>query len=357
MKFTLALVALLLIPAAAHAFPEMVRKGYANCMTCHYAPSGGGILNEYGRQLSREVLSTAGVEGEEQFLWNLVKLPDKLAIGGDFRPTEVITNTPTEIIGAYYWMQQDIEAAYSIGKFDAVATAGLDYQGSFLSRRHYLTYHATDEIAARAGKFLRQYGINTPDHIIAIKRGIGFDEGTETYNVEASYVDDVNNVFVTGVLGRPDQPSLNADQGVTITASRFFADRYKVGASYGYLTNPFTPRHLAGPWGILGFRENLFLLAEMDFQLISPPGLPAQNGVVDYTRLDYEFVQGMHIFLTQEYILGQFGNDSTESNTYGIGLQFFPRPHFELLAAYDKMRLPGATFFEDYAYLMFHFYL
>ena len=48
----------------SHAFPEMVRHGYANCITCHISPDGGGVLTAYGRSLSREVLSTWGAEGE-----------------------------------------------------------------------------------------------------------------------------------------------------------------------------------------------------------------------------------------------------------------------------------------------------
>jgi len=35
----------------AWSFPEMVGKGYNNCLTCHHSPSGGGIVTEYGREL------------------------------------------------------------------------------------------------------------------------------------------------------------------------------------------------------------------------------------------------------------------------------------------------------------------
>lgn len=44
------LLALMLsAPIALQALPTMVRLGYGNCLSCHVAPQGGGILNSYGR--------------------------------------------------------------------------------------------------------------------------------------------------------------------------------------------------------------------------------------------------------------------------------------------------------------------
>ena len=42
----------------AQAYPFMIRHGYTQCATCHTDPSGGTLLNEYGRAQSELLLSS-----------------------------------------------------------------------------------------------------------------------------------------------------------------------------------------------------------------------------------------------------------------------------------------------------------
>src|SRR5690349_16801540 len=98
---------LIVFSKAALAFPEMIRNGYVNCAACHYSPSGGGILTPYGRQLSREILSNSGKQGEEAFLYGLAKSPQWLALGGDIRLLESYRNTPTVQTTRFVPMQID----------------------------------------------------------------------------------------------------------------------------------------------------------------------------------------------------------------------------------------------------------
>jgi hypothetical protein len=37
----------------AWGLPTMIRLGYSDCITCHYAPQGGGPLNEYGKGIDQ----------------------------------------------------------------------------------------------------------------------------------------------------------------------------------------------------------------------------------------------------------------------------------------------------------------
>src|SRR5262249_45092482 len=52
----LALAVALLWPAAASAYPTMIRHGYTQCASCHTDPSGGTLLTEYGRAQSELLL-------------------------------------------------------------------------------------------------------------------------------------------------------------------------------------------------------------------------------------------------------------------------------------------------------------
>jgi hypothetical protein len=352
-------VLLLVACARALAFPELVRRGYANCVTCHYSPTGGGLLTAYGRSLSAEVLSSAGSADEGKFLYGAVNPPDWVGLGGDFRFLQTFLDADGGQISKFIVMQADLEGAVTAGRVTVDATAGVDFQGQPISRRHYLLYHATDELSFRAGRFMPAYGINTEDHALAIKRGIGKDQSTETYNVEAAWIAENFDVFVTGILGRPDNLSLGAETGAAASASVFLDDRFKVGASYYYGYRNIARRQLAGPWAILGFAPRCFVLAELDFQWLTPAGASGgQTGAVDDLRLDFEVLQGLHLYLTQELSQLDFSTGNSFSDAYGVGVQFFPRPHYEINALYQRLRVGGtASSWENFIWGLLHVYL
>jgi hypothetical protein len=329
------------------------------------SPNGGGLLTRYGRGLSEEVLSTWRQEGEGQFLWGSFKSPDWLNLGGDFRGMQLYTNTTAQTDNRFIFMQTDLEASVTAAKFDLVATAGhQDVPGphslvsEFVSRRHYLTYHASDEVAIRAGQFLPAFGINYPDHSLLVKQQLGFDQGTETYNVEGSWTGTNYDAFATAILGRPDAPSLLRDQGVALRASRSLADKYKVGLSYFYGDNGLANRHVAGPFAILGFTEKIYATAEMELQRAYDRTLnQIQFGWVDYVRLNYEFIRGISVYATQQLSQLDFSNFDTFAQAYGGGIEWFPRPHFEFQAFYTR-QIFAATGqgTADVAGLMLHYY-
>src|SRR5262245_59529848 len=114
MRLTSASAALALLGPLALApsllgYPGSVRWGYANCSTCHYNVSGGGVLTPYGRQLSRELLSTKGGEAEPRFAYGL-STPEWLALGGDFMA--LVSSHPDPVSSSRFEvMQADLEAA------------------------------------------------------------------------------------------------------------------------------------------------------------------------------------------------------------------------------------------------------
>src|SRR5258708_16116681 len=79
-----ALAVMLLGGGRAEAFPQwQLSTGNTHCNQCHYAPAGGGLINNYGRDAAGEDLSTFG--GDGAFLHGAVPLPSWLALGGDLR--------------------------------------------------------------------------------------------------------------------------------------------------------------------------------------------------------------------------------------------------------------------------------
>ncbi|MCM2277908.1 MAG: hypothetical protein NDJ89_07505 [Oligoflexia bacterium] len=352
-----------LAPRGAFAFPELVRHNYANCTACHVSPTGGGVLTAYGRELSNEVLSKWGREGEGRFLWGRVKPPEWLELGGDFRTLNLKQESSTGTRGRTVLMQADLEAAISYKALSLVGTYGIQDQAvypedRFLSRRHYGVFRFNDEVSLRAGRFMQAFGINVPDHAIFTRQGLGWDQGSESYNVEVSYLGERYNLYVTGVLSRPDIDSRLREKGGSGSASVFLGNRYKLGASYFYGTSYNANRHVFGPFLVMGFTPRFFLLSELDFQRsFARTAVRPEWGFVNYQRLDYEVTQGLHVFLIQQFSKLNFSRVATQKDAYGAGVQFFPRPHFELLAGWERRRtvaLSQAYF--DWLYLSLHFY-
>ncbi len=344
----------------ARAFPEMIRYGYVNCTSCHVSPSGGGVLTDYGRELSAEVLSTWSKEGETAFIYGVVPTPSWLSLGGDVRAVELYRNTPQVTASRFINMQDDLEAAGAIGRFTIDASAGL-YMNNFESRRYYALYHATDELSLRFGKFRQAYGLMEPDHTTPITRGLGWDEDTESYNLEAAWLSDKLNVYLTGNFGQLGSDMIPAnmwERGIALRLGVPFSDRYLVGFSYFHGVSQTWNRDVAGPFAMLGFTKHFFLLSEIDFQKIEDSTLLDGTGWVTWNKLDYEFIQGLHGYLSYELTRPLFAYSGAENSAYGIGSQWFPRPHFEFDLKWlfqSTPAFPGRT--SDYAVLLLHYYL
>jgi hypothetical protein len=366
LKNSFAFFLLLLLAGQAHAFPDLVRHGYASCTACHVSPTGGGITTAYGRSLSKELLSHWGAEGEERWLY-AVTPPDWLDLGGDVRGVQTYVNTPTFTQQQAFYMQSDVEAAVNYKKFYAAGTAGAQGgpegtpdRGHFISRRHYLGYHPTDESSVRVGRFYPAYGLNIPNHTVYTRKQLRFDEDNETDNVEASYSGEKADLFVTAILGRVDDYVDDWQRGAGVSTSYFFYDRFKVGVSYMHTKTSDTSYDLAGVYGILGFTKKLYMLSEIDSQWshdLTGSGTSPQ-GIYSYQQLNYEFSQGFHVYLVEQLAYADLTDVSTRTDSWGVGTQLFPRPHFDFELEYAKERnLQIFTSYYDTGWLMLHFYL
>ena len=98
----LLLVAALVAPGAARAYPWMIRHGYSGCGVCHVDPSGAGLLTDYGRAQSDLLMATRwSTEKTEEasptadFGFGLFNLPDWLFLGFSYRGGELIARSTT----------------------------------------------------------------------------------------------------------------------------------------------------------------------------------------------------------------------------------------------------------------------
>jgi hypothetical protein len=361
LSLIVSLTVLFTFSSLAFAFPELARHGYVNCTSCHVSPSGGGVLTPYGRQLSKDLLSTWSRESEPEFAYGFVKTPEWLNIGGDGRAIEIYRNTPQVEAYRLLLMQADAEASATIGKFTADVRFG-EYMNfdSPQSRQFYVNYRPREELSIRVGKFQTAFGLMEPDHRTPIRHGLGWDEGTESYNVEAAWLAENFNVYLTGDFGPLDSkiiPDANKEKGAALRIGVPFKDSYQAGVSYFHGKSDSATRDVAGPFGILGFTHKLFLLTEADLQNVYN-GSANKTGVLAWNKLDYEIIQGLHGYAIYELSQSDFSSGARKSSAIGFGSQFFPRPHlefdflwkFETSPAFPSDILNQAT-------LLMHYYL
>ena len=344
----------------------MVRHGYVSCLACHVSPTGGGVLNEYGRELSRELISTWGVEREAKSLYGILPESEHITIGGDFRWLQLNQSNPNIDRAEFFNMQADIEAAFFAGPITGVITVGRDItrphedEGLF-SRKHWLMFRLDDNWLVRGGRFFPEYGLRLDHHRRFVRLNFGFDQGQETYNLEASRTDEKWLLFLTAIFGRPDTDEVaeQREEGFALSGSYQLNEDLQLGASYKYGTKDGTDAYQGSFFGLYSVFKDLFLQGEFDFRKTVPAdGSATVDSWASFMRLNYEVFQGFNPFLVHELYRPDSSNQDSETASFGFGLQFFPRPHWELFAEYQRRRTPiFSGFDEDLWTVILHFYL
>lgn len=362
-------IPILLIAQFAYSYPELTRHGYTNCTTCHVSPAGGGLLTAYGRELSREILSTWSRDGEQYFAYGAFKTlneSERMLLGGDIRSLQVVRDTPTTRTGRFIVMQADVEAGYNGKKFAVVGSVGrqelrrgMESESRFFSRRHYVLGRLSEKQNIRIGKFLRFYGLNDPNHNLYIRRDLQLGFDTETYNAEYSFLGENLGFYLTGIFGSNDDPrSQTMEKGVTATTQYFFGEKQKIGFSYLRGQDDRQSRELYGPWAILSVGKSFYFLSEFNYQeqRLRSNGEKAVGYATSH-RINYEIRQGMIPFLLLERKFLNRADPRAEQQSYGLGFQFFPRPHWEITGAWQKEKSLSTRLESDLYWMNLHFYL
>lgn len=320
-------IAVVVLAAApsADAFPGSVRWGYGNCVTCHHNVGGGGVLTPYGRQLSRELLSTWGGTDEAEFAYGTADLPSWLSLGGDVAYLATSEH-------AFELLQADLEAAAHHGRWLAVGSVGRGHDPDdamghgWLSRRHYVQLDLTRSLSVRGGRFLPVYGVWNGDASVATRAGLGWDR--DTYNVEANWVTDRWSAALGGIVA--DASGEVSQHGVTASAGWFFANRRKLWASYADRRQGPLERRSAGLSSVIGIGTHAYLLAQADVQWLRDDASARRRDVLANACLARETVKGLYVLLIGEVSRVGLDEPGRTSFSEGAALRWFARPHFEL---------------------------
>ncbi|MBC7713260.1 MAG: hypothetical protein H7177_07970, partial [Rhizobacter sp.] len=112
-------------------------------------------------------------------------------------------------------------------------------------------------------------------------------------------------------------------------------------------------RQIYGLNGVFGFTPSFYYMTEFDLQ----SGFDKKKGLFHFSKIGYEIVKGFHLIGIEEYRKSDFHNEKTLLNAHGLGAQWYPRPHFDFEAIWNKRRVAQqSNDYTDYAYLMMHYY-
>jgi hypothetical protein len=167
----------ILAGAPASALPAMIRLGYADCASCHFAPQGGGPLNVYGRgidaaqslrggdyQLSanRRVMQEVRLVLQEQGTW----APGQP--GANFFRPRVMYRNVTALSSAFRLSAtvtgEGADAPRPALGYDPAARSSAVFVNTAL-----VHYRPRDTLELAAGRDQLPSGINVPDLVPYIK--------------------------------------------------------------------------------------------------------------------------------------------------------------------------------------------
>lgn len=280
------------------------------------------------------------------------------------RGVQTRRNSPTVEQAKFIPMQQDLEIGYDSKKMAVIASLGLRAKDSSsvdltepFSRRHYILYRINDNWALRTGKFMFAFGLNGPDHITATRRGLGLDQGHESYNAEVSYTGKTTSSFLTLISSSPDEALAEKDSGLAISQNFFLFGKSRVGINLFSGEKRDSRRLVYGPSWTLSLTENLFLNSEVFGQSKTLKATGGeQNGYAMFHRLGYEAYKGVTPFFQIDRAYLDTSDANTRLDSYGGGVQWLPYPHLELTSFLGEELAEGRPS-NGFGWLMIHVYL
>jgi hypothetical protein len=368
------LACVVLFATAAGAEPMFLSRQYVRCSSCHYSPTGGGLLTPYGRSLSGKELSMSGrtltasspdsdeVTGrEEAFLYGaLGSSLGKLQLGGDLRPAHLHVAFPGGTAGQNLWMNADLLAAYQTGQWTLYGEIGREpvNLGKIDSYEYWVSHQSSGGIGIRVGRFLPAYGVRFADHTAFNRRILGLDVYDQVLGVEISRTTDRHLLQVTISPGRADSIVRDDGNRAFMTSGRFEVDLSSrtsvVGSGLFRDASPLQSRQGVG--GIaLGFAPTGHVSVWTEGNVLLQQGSNgAAYSVVNETAV--EVARGVWLKVSPQ-IRTTPGAVAGGAIRTAFEVDVLPRTHFNVDGSYYIDRDRTSKLLTKTALIQFHVYL
>jgi hypothetical protein len=318
----------------SHAYPWMIRHGFAKCASCHTDPMGGETLTGFGRVASDTLLSTRWDGGTNPttnaLLFYGVPEPEWLRFGGSLRVMDALYKFPYKGANGNFTafpMQADAYGQLQFGHFRASGSLGVsrvpagspyakaaqitqnngDNELNLISRSHWIGYDFSDHLLLRAGRMNLPFGVRIPEHVMWARTATRTDrEHNQEHGVALDYYEGRWRGQIMGILGNYQiSPDKFRERGYSLYAEYLLTPHAAIGLSslvthaqsdYQLAGSPENTRQAHGLTGRVAPIAPLAILAEADLLLSSV----TNAGYVGMLQADYEAIQGLHFMGTGE---------------------------------------------------------
>jgi len=333
------IVAMLAIPSVAAAYPQYQLSNEQTCSSCHYSPSGAGLLNDMGLMTAEEL---SGKEGAD-FLYGAWTPPGWLKLGGDFRFGAGVNGRgdygPTVSPGAFP-MQGDMYArAEATDQLSANVTFGL--RGgvgggevlSFLqAREHYVLWQQDQRegFYARAGRFMAPYGLRLAEHTAYTRRYAGTNLFSETYGLSVGFINKLFEVHATGFIHDFWRDPVEPGDGGALYAEARVTPAVSLGVSGRYADSPDEARTQGGVTAKFWLASlNTIVQAQVDGIHQTIDAGPSRDQLVAYVLGTYFWKPQWHY----ELGIGHYDEDISikdlDRDAIDFNVRYVWRPHLE----------------------------
>lgn len=367
---------LILISGTASAYTQFIGHSYTSCLNCHYNPSGGGPLNDYGRVVSATAISSDAflpkTWNEEKVAYTsgfLFRKPkqDWLRTQFNYRGFQVVQNPGSTKTEQKRWinMQADARLVLKFGQNDRFIMVGNygyaplpesfgDDEPEWRSREHYVGFRVTPKFGLYAGLMDKVFGIKVIEHIAFSRQAPEVMQNDQTHGVLAHYLGEKWEFFAHGFAGNLTQDEDLRMKGGSFSFEKTAFDIHRIGASVMSSKNEYQDLLSYSAHARMNLKEGSAILTE-----IGQVDRKSENGSDDRT-MRYGLMQtylrpfrGLYFLTNIEY----FKRDVEESDytvRWGPGLQYFPVQRIELrFDAYNTRNFaPQSSTKDSWMYLL-----
>lgn len=333
----------------ATAEPVFLSRQYARCTSCHFSPTGGGLLTPYGRSLSREELSTFGASRspgspgrEQEFLFGATgETLRPVSVGIDLRPSHLDFDSPGGSSTRDLLMNADLTAAMQRGAWTFYAQLGRQphEDARVASFEHWVSFKTEKGLGVRAGRFLPAYGVKLADHTSFTRASLGLGNDDQVYGLELSFTGRRHLLQVSAGPGYADSVDDDGRRAFTATGRWQFDLRPRVVlVASGMLRDASDLDPRSGATGLaLGIapasRLTLWTQADARFREGTSGG-PAYTLLADAA---FEVYRGVWVKFSPQ-LRTAFGDASAGVARLGFGLNLLPRTHWNVLLSFYRDR-------------------
>ena len=240
-----------------------------------------------------------------------------------------------------------------------------DFQGStasqFISREHYLMW-APQSIGPylRLGRFYAPYGLRFPEHLLYVRRDLGFDLLRESYNLSGGYVFSAWELHLTAFAPDFIRHIGSEEKGfVGYYERRFLNDKIAAALQARFADAPGVARFMWGGFGRFYFEPlRTLAMAEVDtvHLVFEASGVPSRTQMVGIAGLAVLPTRGVIVTLLGERNQTDVAVRNAAWTAGTLLLNWFPYPHVEMQLM-GRLQFPADTAVAKTLFFQLHYFL